>query len=186
MSSSDSWSVIVSSLESLDNHEVFLESIITLCIGVLQSSGLWKLVYIRGLFNGFLPLLTSLVLFPIDSTKFIYLWYAWFQSISKHSLQSLLNQRQLSLIPSLYSLDRTALLFLFSNCVLLFPWEKKHHSQGAKSIIANRVYSVKIGCWKVPQIYFSGCLWHLTLKVCNVMTVNNSSEVHLLFSKVGT
>ena len=46
--------------------------------------------------------------------------------------------------------------------------------------------SVKINGWKVSLIYFFNYWWHWTVKVYNVISVNNISEVHQLFSKDGT
>ena len=72
MSSSESWSIIVSSLESLDNSIVCSEGIITLHIGCLQNSGLWALVYLWVPFNKFLPLMTSL---EFSTRKSAYTYY---------------------------------------------------------------------------------------------------------------
>ena len=70
--------------------------------------------------------------FPINYTNFPYLWYALFESMSNFLLRSLVKHRYLALthlqpcdthfsMPYISSYERNALLFSFSNCILLFP-----------------------------------------------------------------
>ena len=115
---SETWSVVVSSLELLDNSEVFLEGVITFCLCRPQISVPQTLIYLWGLFNYFLSFLNSLefvnqqysytlykndgLWIPeswdflsvlINSINFLYLWYACSRIMSNYPLHSLLKKR---------------------------------------------------------------------------------------------